>query len=291
MDLGRVGVWLGTLSLAPAAEEREAVQEIERLGYGSVWIGENHSNREIFAHAATLLGWTERIVVATGIASIWARDASAAANGASALAEFHPGRFILCVGVSHAPIVKRRGQTYGRPLGAMREYLDGMDGVRYMAPPPPEPAPRLIAALAPKMLRLAAERTDGAHPYLVTPEHTAQARELLGPGKLLAPEQGVVLADDPETGRRLARENHLAIYLPMENYVNAWRRLGFGEEDFADGGSDRLVDELVAWGDEAAVAARVRSHLDAGADHVSVQPIGPDPVGQLRRLAPTLLAL
>jgi probable F420-dependent oxidoreductase len=289
MELGRVGVWLGTLSLAPAAEERAAVQEIERLGYGAVWIGENHANREIFAHSATLLGWTERIVVATGVASIWARDASAAANGAAALAEFFPGRFVLCLGVSHAPIVKRRGQTYGKPLTAMREYLDAMDTVRYMAPPPPEPAPRLIAALAPKMLQLAGERTDGVHPYLVTPEHTAQAREIVGPGKLVAPEQGVLLADDAGTGRRLAREHHLSIYLPMENYSNAWRRLGFGDDDLADGGSDRLVDALVVWGDEAAVRARVDEHVAAGADHVALQALGDDSLGQLLRLAPALL--
>lgn len=289
-ELGRVGVWLGRLSLAPAVAERAAVQEIESLGYGALWFGESHANREIFAHSATLLGWTERIVVATGIASIWARDASAMANGASALAEAFPGRFVLTLGVSHAAIVSRRGHAYERPLAAMREYLDAMDGVHYSAPPPPEPAPRLIAALAPRMLRLAAQRSDGAHPYLVTPEHTAEAREILGPSRLLAPEQGIVLAEDAETGRRLARE-HLSIYLPMENYTRTWLRLGFDEADLEGGGSDRLVDGLVAWGDEDAIAERVQAHLDAGADHVSVQAVGPDPLAQLRRLAPVLTAL
>ena len=290
MELGKVGVWLGALALSPAAEERAAVQELEALGYGAVWFGENHANREIFAHAATLLGWTERIVVATGIASIWARDASASVNGAAALAEACPGRFVLTLGVSHAPIVKRRGHDYGRPLTAMREYLDAMEGVRYAAPAPPEPAPRLLAALAPKMLRLAGERTDGAHPYLVTPEHTAWARGLLGTGRLLAPEQGVVLTRDAEEGRRLTRE-HLATYLSLPNYTSAWRRLGFEERDLKGGGSDRLVDALVAWGDEDAIVARVRAQLDAGADHVSVQALGPDPLGQLRRLAPALTTL
>ena len=289
-ELGRVGVWLGTLALASAAEERAAVQEIEALGYGAVWFGENHMNREIFAHAATLLGWTDRIVVATGVASIWARDASASANGAAALAEAFPGRFVLTLGVSHPPLVSRRGHVYERPLAAMREYLEAMEAVRYIPPPPPRPAPRLIAALAPGMLRLAAERTDGAHPYLVTPEHTAWAREILGPERLLAPEQGVALADDAESGRRIARE-HLSIYLPMENYTRAWLRLGFDDADLADGGSDRLADGLVAWGDEDSVVGRVRAHLDAGADHVSVQAAGADPLAQLRRLAPALTAL
>ena len=154
---------------------------------------------------------------------------------------------MLTLGVSHAPIVTRRGHAYTRPLTAMREHLDGMAATRYAAPAPAEPAPLLLAALAPGMMRLAAERADGAHPYLVTPEHTATARATLGPGKILAPEQGVVLQDDPEAARAAARQ-HLAVYLPMENYTRCWRRLGFEEEDLADGGSDRLVDALVAWG-------------------------------------------
>ena len=196
-ELGQVGVWLGSISLWASAEEWAAVRALEELGYGAVWIGENHANREIFAHAATLLGCTERIVVATGVAGIWSRDPSASANGAAALAEAFPGRFVLTLGVSHAPIVNRRGHVYEKPLAAMREHLDGMAETRYIPPAPAEPAAVLLAALAPGMMRLAAERTDGAHPYLVTPEHTAWARETLGPGKILAPEQGVVLHDDP----------------------------------------------------------------------------------------------
>ena len=289
-QLGRVGVWLGSISLWPSNDEREAVRTIERLGYGAVWIGESHVNREIFAHAATLLGCTERIVVATGVAGIWSRDPSASANGAAALAEAFPGRFVLTLGVSHAPIVNRRGHDYAKPFTAMREHLDGMAATRYAAPAPAEPAPVLLAALAPRMMRLAAERTDGSHPYLVTPDHTDWAREMLGPGKILAPEQGVVLLDDPDAARRAARD-HLAVYLPLENYTNCWRRLGFGDDDLEDGGSDRLVDALVAWGDEEAVADRVRAHLDAGATHVPVQALGADPVGQLERLAPVLTSL
>lgn len=285
-----MGVWLGSISLWPSADERAAVRRIEELGYGAVWIGENHANREIFAHAATLLGSTERVVVATGVAGIWSRDPSASANGAAALAEAFPGRFVLTLGVSHAPIVARRGHAYERPLTAMREHLDGMAATRYVAPAPAEPAPLLLAALAPGMMRLAAERTDGAHPYLVTPAHTADARETLGQGKILAPEQGVVVVEDRGAARAIARE-HLAVYLPLENYTRCWRRLGFGDADLADGGSDRLVDALVAWGDEEAVAARVRAHLAAGADHVPVQALGADPLAQLERLAPILTAL
>ena len=289
-ELGRVGAWLGSISLWPSADEIAAVREIERLGYGAVWIGENDLNREIFAHAATLLGSTERIVVATGVAGIWSRDPSASANGAATLAEAFPGRFVLTLGVSHASIVNRRGHVYEKPLAAMREHLEGMAATRYVAPAPTEPATLLLAALAPGMMRLAAERTDGAHPYLVTPAHTEWARAALGPGKTLAPEQGVVLLDDPAAARKAARQ-HLEIYLPWENYSNCWRRLGFDDADLADGGSDRLVDSLVAWGDEAAVAARVQAHLDAGATHVPVQALGADPLGQLERLAPVLTAL
>jgi probable F420-dependent oxidoreductase len=172
----------------------------------------------------------------------------------------------------------------------MVEHLDGMAAARYVPPAPTEPAPILLGALHPRMLQLAAARTDGAHPYLVTPEHTAAASAILGPGKILAPEQGVVLVADPEAARAAARA-HLAIYAPMENYTRCWRRLGFGDADLADGCSDRLVDALVAWGDEEAVAARVREHLDAGATHVPVQVLGDDPLGQLERLAPILTSL
>ncbi len=290
MELGRVGVWLGGIALEPAAVERDAVRELEALGYGSAWFGESPFNREAFAHAATLLGQTERIVVATGIATIWARDAFAMANGTHALADAFPGRFLLGMGVSHRALAPLRQKEYVRPLSTMRDYLYAMDAAEYRLPPPAERAPIVIAALAPKMLALAAERTDGTHPYLATPEHTRVARAAVGPGKLVLPEQGVVLSTDPDVARAAARE-HLHLYLTLENYVNNWRRLGFEEADFADGGSDRLVDALVAWGDEQAIASRVQAHLDAGADHVVVQALGTDLLGQLRRLAPALLAL
>ena len=289
MELGKVGVWLGSIALEPSAAERAAVRELEELGYGSVWFGESPFNREAFAHAATLLGATERIVVATGIATIWARDPVAMANGTSALAEAFPGRFLLGLGVSHRALAPLRDKQYARPLETMRTYLDGMAAAQYRMPEPAEPAPVVIAALAPRMLALAAERTDGTHPYLVTPEHTRLARAAVGPGKLVLPEQAVCLETDPAAARAAGRE-HLSVYLRFENYVDNWRRLGFEDADFADGGSDRLVDALVAWGDEGAIAARVQEHLDAGADHVPVQAIGPDPMGQLRALSHVLVA-
>lgn len=289
-DLGKVGVWLGAIALEPAAVERAAVRELEELGYGSAWFGESPFNREAFAHAAILLGATERIVVATGIATIWARDATAMANGANALAEAFPGRFLLGMGVSHRALAPLRQKEYATPLSDMRAYLDGMEAAEYRMPAPAERAPVVIAALAPRMLALAGERVDGVHPYLVTPEHTAVARRAIGPEKLLLPEQAVCLTTDPAAARAAGRD-HLSLYLRLENYVDNWRRLGFEEEDFSDGGSDRLVDALVAWGDEEAIAARVAQHLEAGADHVSVQALGTDQLGQLRRLAPVLTSL
>ena len=288
MELGRVGVWLGQLGLRPAAEEREAARELEALGYGTLWFGESPLNREAFAHAGLLLAATERVVVATGIASIWLRSAAAAANGAAALAEAYPGRFVLGLGVSHAPLVARIGREYRRPVATMRAYLEAMETTEYRAAPPAERAPVVLAALAPPMLALVRECADGAHPYLVTPEHTRRAREALGTGLLLAPEQGFVLERDRDRAREAARA-HLATYLEAENYRRSWLHLGFDEEDFADGGSDRLVDALVAWGDEEAVCSRLEEHLAAGADHVCVQALGADPLGQLRRLAPALL--
>ena len=288
MTLGRVGVWLGAIGLFAADVERAAVRELEAAGYGTIWFGESPFNKEAFAHAALLLDATERVTVATGIANIWLRGPESAANGARTLAEAHPGRFVLGLGVSHAPIITSIGQDFGKPLTRMREYLAGMDAARYDASPPPEPAPRVLGALAPKMLELARDRTQGAHPYLVTPEHTRGARAILGEGPVLAPEQAFVLQTDAARARAAAR-GHLEGYLTLPNYCNNWLRSGFAETDLADGGSDRLVDALVAWGDEAAVRGRVEEHFAAGADHVALQALGDDPVGQLTRLASAVL--
>jgi probable F420-dependent oxidoreductase len=213
-------------------------------------------------------------------------------TGGNALADAYPGRFVLGMGVSHAPSVRARGHDYGRPVTAMREYLDAMDGAEYGPPAPAEPLPRVLAALRPRMLELSRDRTDGAHPYLVTPRHSAQARAVLGAGPVLAPEQGFVLETDPARARQIARD-HLRYYLVLPNYVRSWRQEGFEDADFEHGGSDRLVDALVAWGDVDAVHARVRQHLDAGADHVCLQPVTSDldrAVAELRTLAPVVLA-
>jgi probable F420-dependent oxidoreductase len=289
-QLGRVGVWLGPLAQLAAEEECAAVARIEQLGYGAVWFGEAPGNREAMSHAALLLAAGGRLTVCTGIANIWARDATAAINGANTLNEAYDGRFLLGLGVSHAPAVELRGHRYVKPLAAMREYLEAIEQHTYYAPAPPRPSPIVLAALRTRMLELARERTAGAHPYFVPVAHTAGAREILGPTPLLAPEQAVVLDSDPTRARETARR-HMAIYLMLPNYVENLRELGFHDVDFADGGSNELVDAIVAWGDEEQIAARVREHLDAGADHVAVQACSTDPgvaLADLERIAPLL---
>jgi probable F420-dependent oxidoreductase len=286
--LGELGVWWALLGSLDAAAERDAVREIERFGYGTFWYGESVRNKDALAHAAILLEATAQMNIASGIASIYARDPAASKSGAYFLADASGGRFVLGLGVSHAPSVTSRGHDYGKPVSTMRAYLDAMDATDYQPPAPPEPPPVVLAALRPKMLRLAAERTAGAHPYLTTPTHTARAREILGAGPLLAPEQGFVIEPEPEQARAIAR-GHLSYYLTLPNYVNAWREDGYEDADFADGGSDRLVDALVAWGDADAIRARISQHLDAGADHVCIQPVTTDVergLSELEQLAP-----
>ncbi|MGH2500546.1 MAG: TIGR03620 family F420-dependent LLM class oxidoreductase [Candidatus Limnocylindria bacterium] len=286
--IGRVGVWSFQLERLGAREARATVAAIEELGYGALWIPESVTSKEVFSHAALLLAGAERIVVATGIASIWARDAYAMRNGERTLAEAFPDRFVLGLGVSHEPAVRRRGGAYARPLERMRAYLAAMDTARSTAPEPARPAARVLAALGPRMLALAAERTAGAHPYFVPVEHTPLARNALGDGPLLAVEQAVVLRTDAAAAREIAR-GHMTHYLRLENYANNLRRLGWSDGDLADGGSDALVDAIVAWGDGAAVERRVRAHLAAGADHVCLQVLDaegtPAPLPQLRELA------
>jgi probable F420-dependent oxidoreductase len=290
--LGAVGAWVTLLGLRSAREERAAAAEIEALGYGALWFGETPVNKEAFVHSGILLAATERIAIATGIANIYARDAAATNAARNALAEAYDDRFVLGLGVSHAPSVAQRGHDYGKPVTEMRAYLDALDAADYRAPAPAHPAPVVLAALRRRMLELARDRTYGAHPYLVTPAHTARARGTIGPGPVLAPEQGVVLETDPARARAIARQ-HLAGYLKLPNYTNSWREDGFGDADFADGGSDRLVDALIAWGNPDAIAARVGAHHEAGADHVCIQPVIRDldrTVSELRELAPALLA-
>jgi probable F420-dependent oxidoreductase len=291
--VGRVGVWSFALDELPAGGERQTVAEIEALGYPSLWIPEGLSSKEIIAHASLLLATSERLIIATGIANMWARDPVALANAARLLSDDHPGRLVLGIGVGHSYSTEVRGSRYERPWSGMRAYLEGMDGAPSSAPEPAHPAPRLLAALGPRMLELAAERTAGAHTYFVPVEHTVAARRTLGAEPVLAVEQTVVLESDPRAARRLAR-GFATDYLELPNYANNLRRLGFSDEDVAGGGSDRTVDAVVAWGGVDQIVDRVRAHLDAGADHVAVQVVagaGETGLRQLRELAPSLLDL
>jgi probable F420-dependent oxidoreductase len=291
MDLGRFGIWTFALDPQPANRARELAAEIESLGYGAIWIPEA-VGRDPLVSAAMLLSGTERIAVATGIASIYGRDALAMASGHRALSEWFPGRFLLGLGVSHAPMVEgMRGHTYGPPVTTMRTYLEAMDAAPYMAAAPTAAPERVLAALGPKMLALSASHAQGAHPYNVSPVHTKEARAILGAGPILAPDQKVILETDPARARATAREA-LTIYMGLPNYVNNFRRLGFEDADFADGGSDRLMDAVFAWGTLDQIVARLHEHLDAGADHVAVNVVtterGVPPVAAWRELAGAL---
>lgn len=290
-QLGRVGLWTRHLDIQPAERVRSTVAELEELGWGSLWSWEVFG-REALTNAGLLLSATRRMVVGTGIASIWARDPVAMAAAQRTLAEAYPDRFVLGIGVSHAPIVDARGHRYDRPLEAMRAYLDAMDAAPWQGPPLAEAPVRVLAALGPRMLELAAERSAGALLYNNPPEATAAARAVVGAGPLLATEQAVVVEDDPAEARRIGRD-FIAFYLTLPNYVRAWERAGFGPEERADGGSDRMVDAVVAWGSPEAIAERVRAHLDAGADHVCLQVLESDPNGLplagWRALAPALV--
>jgi probable F420-dependent oxidoreductase len=280
---GEIGVWSPQLREGAARDVAEAAAELEELGYGTIWVpGREHDDLEERLHL--LLSSTQRITVATGIVSIWTHPADATAALQARLTSEFPGRFLLGLGVSHAPSV---GERYRRPLTEMTRYLDALDA----ADPPVPRTERVLAALAPRMLALARERARGSHPYLVTPEHTRVAREALGPDALLAPEQTVVLEEDADAARAVARQ-WLARYLQLPNYAKNWLRTGFDGADIENGGSDRLVDALVAWGDADAIGARVDAQRSAGADHVALQVVTSDPARlpreQWRRLAGAL---
>ena len=288
MQLGAFGIWTVKLDVLPAARMQEAAAELEELGYGALWFGEA-MGREALTKAALLLAGTKRIVIATGIANIYGRDPVTMAAAQKTLAEAYPNRFLLGLGVSHVPLVETlRGHRYDKPVPTMRAYLDAMDNAPYQAVPPTSKSPRVLAALGPLMLKLSAERADGAHPYNTTPKHTAQARELLGQGPYLCPEQAVVLETDPAKARAIARK-FLAIYLTLPNYTNNFLRMGFEEADISNGGSDRLIDAVIAWGDLKTVLNRIREHHAAGADHVCIQVLTDDskifPIRQYRELA------
>jgi probable F420-dependent oxidoreductase len=290
MRLSGTGIWSGELRYGEEGEKREAAAELEQLGYTALWIPD--VGGDVFGALRDLLDATSTIVAATGILNLWMHPATEVGEGLAALDADHPDRTLLGIGVSHSLLIDQShpGQ-YEKPLAVTRNYLDELDAASTTVPVDR----RVLAALGPKMLELSRDRASGAHPYLVTPEHTQVARETLGDGPLLLPEQHVVLETDAAKARALAREG-LSVYLQLPNYVNNWRRLGFGEDDFADGGSDRLVDHVVVWGDEATIAARVQAHFDAGADHVCVQAYtGTDrtdlPRAEWRALAPALVGL
>jgi probable F420-dependent oxidoreductase len=287
--LDGTGIWSGELRRhSDEAEVEDAAAELEQLGYSALWMPGGEPTG-VFNRLSALIRATNTATVASGILSIWVHDPEIVAAERAQLYDASEGRFLLGLGVSHAPLVDReKPGRYRRPLAAMRAYLDSLDA----AAPPVPPEDRVLAALGPKMLELARDRSLGAHPYLVTTEHTRIAREVVGPEKLVATEQGVVLERDPDRARGIAREN-LATYLRLPNYVDNLRRLGFADADFEGGGSDRLVDGLVAWGDEEAIAERVREHHEAGADQVLIQVLRSGgnglPRDEWRRLAPAVV--
>lgn len=271
--LGTTGVWFFT-DMLDHGRSREVAARIEELGYSALWIPDT-LGRDPFVNATILLESTTELVVATGIANIHMRHPGMMKQGAASVAELSGGRFVLGLGVSHGPMVEGiRKLDYSKPLTTMKQYLEAMDASMYMASPPAEDPPVVLAALGPKMLQLAAERTRGAHPYWTTPEHTAQAREIMGPDAWLCVEQKCVLTTDAEVAH--ATTNHqLGIYADLPNYRNNWKRLGFTEQQIADR-DPAFLDHVMAWGDEAAIAARIQAHYDAGASHVCIQPIDPE---------------
>jgi probable F420-dependent oxidoreductase len=274
VDLGRYGVWRGQWGLSP-----EFAVEAEALGYGAVWVGGSPPGD--LKLIESLLDATQRIVIATGIVNMWATPAAEVAKSFHRIEAKHPGRFLLGVGIGHP----EQTSKYRSPYATMVDYLDQLDDADVPV------AGRALAALGPKALRLAADRTAGAHPYLTTPEHTREARGIIGDGVLLAPEQKVVLDTDADRARALGRPVVDKPYLHLVNYRSNLLRLGWSEADLDDGGSDALIDALVAHGDAKSVAQRLTAHLDAGADHVCVQVLtadGADPVPALRELSEAL---
>lgn len=273
--LKRIGIWTGAFEQQSAVNVKAAVAELEQLGYGAVWFSEGFG-RESLTQAGLLLSASSHIVVSTGITNIYGRDPVTAAAAQKTLSEAYPERFVLGLGVSHIPLVEQlRGTTYQKPVAKMSSYLDAMDKAPYGSVAPAKTY-RVLAALGPKMLELAARRSDGAHTYNVTPEHTKSARQILGKDPLLCVEQAAVLESDPVKARKIARA-FLALYLTLPNYTNNFLRFGFTEEDCEGEGSDRLIDAIIAWGDVDAIRSRIHAHLAAGADHVCIQVLSADP--------------
>jgi len=266
----KLGVWVNIYCYS-FPERISLAQQSEKLGYGAIWIPDM-AGEDPFVTVAALAAETSEIKLATGIANIYIRSPLAMAGSRSALNKLSGDRLILGLGVSHKEIVSGwLKMDYGKPLSTMSLYLDALKPLVT----DPENGMIVLAALREKMLALSAQKSDGAHPYLTTPEHTAKAREIMGPGKFLAPEQKIILETDPSIARAVARKN-LAMYLAIVNYRNSFLEFGFNQDDFADGGSDRLIDALVAWGDETKIMKHLEAHWDNGADHVCVQMLRPD---------------
>ncbi len=259
VELGRVGIWSLELRFADPAFGVEAAVEIEELGYGALWIP-GAIDGGVLADVDRLMSATKRLAIATGIINIWKQQPEDVADWWRGQPADRQARVMLGLGVSHAPII---GESWGKPLALMRDYLDRLDASGL------PPSASCIAALGPKMLELAGRRTAGSHPYLVTPEQSSIAREIMGPGKLIAPEQGVVLEEDPAKARELGRAG-LRPYLALPNYKNNWKRLGYSDDEI-ERLDDRLVDGIIAWGSPARIAERIKAHHDAGADHVCLQ--------------------
>ena len=274
MDLGKLGVWYFTEGV-PASAAAEIAQRIETLGYSALWIPET-VGRHPLAHASWLLANTKTLNVATGIASIYNREPGVTVAAQHTLAEQSDDRFLLGMGVSHVPLVEGvRGLTYGKPVATMRKYLEGMDASIYVGPKHEEAPKRVIAALGPKMLELARDMCTGAHPYFVSPDHTAMAREILGAKPWLCVEQKVIFETDPAKARSLAREI-AKTYIGLPNYRNNWLRMGLSEADLEGEGSDKFIDATFAWGDVKTIKSRISEHFQAGASHVCVQPVNPN---------------
>jgi len=286
LQLGPVGIWSLQFRTGDRGQAREAISELEELDFGTLWIPES-GTKAILGVASELLEASTKIVIASGILNIWMHEPDEVLAAVRQFDRDHPERFLLGLGVSHASLVEPTGRQYTRPRSMMVDFLDALDA----ATPPIEPSERVLAALGPRMLELARDRALGAHPYCVPVQHTAFARETLGTGPVLAPELKAVLIEDATTAREVARA-HLEHYLEMPNYTNNLLRFGFTEDDFGNGGSDRLVDSLVAWGSPEVVASRVRDHDAAGADHVCINVIASDtskfPIDEWRAIAGAL---
>ena len=273
-EIGKLGLW-SMIDAYSIGECIELAQTTEKLGYGALWLPEAFG-RDPFVMLALLAAETDQLVLATGIANIYARDPIAMVAARNAINELSGGRLILGLGVSHMEMVTPvRNHEYGKPVTTMRNYLEAMDKALYSGPKPEQEGLLVLAALRKNMLGLAGEKTDGAHPYFVTPEHTAQAREIIGPDSFLAPEQKILRITDAGEARSTARK-FTELYLGMQNYRNNLLTLGFNNDDFENAGSDRLVDAIVAWGDDTTIQKRLEAHWANGADHVCMQPLRPD---------------